>query len=135
MQKGKSVRNPFGIELPYQLSTADLDYLVRHLRAGLITKEEKHELYISHVRLAIRIAGSYAWLAPHLISDLIQAAMLAIAEAVASAPERLHDNNITPFITTRIRGALHDEIAAQFIMPGRTFRHKIKKSEFKAPLY
>jgi hypothetical protein len=65
--------------------------------------------------------------------DLEGAALLALTEAVVSAQTALEDNQITPYITTCVRFAIKDEIAADRVvgMPARTFRYKAAKGEIR----
>lgn len=123
--KGYSVPNPFRIELPGKIEPEALDWLVSCFRFGMATKEEIDEIFMGHVRLGLAIAGEYGWLAKHLINDLASVAMVGIAEAMNNAPTALVDNNITPFITTRIRGEIHDYIQGQHLIGSRTLRRRL----------
>lgn len=132
--RGKSIRNPYGL-LPQPLSPFDCDYLVRHLRAHLATPEEIDELFMCHTRLAISIVSQYSWRAPWLIDDLLQVAMLTLFVSISKAPEKLTNNDIVPYLTTRIRGRILDEIVNHGIISGRTHRRKVKQNDFTFPIY
>jgi DNA-directed RNA polymerase specialized sigma24 family protein len=126
--KGRSIPNPFGIELPRKLDPVVLDGLVAWHRFGMATKDEIDEIFMSHVRLGIAIAGEYGWRAKHLINDLVSVAMLGIAEAIHKAPVAMVDNNITPYITTRVRGVVTDFVQSQHITASRTLRRKLAEN-------
>ncbi len=134
--KGKSIENPFGIELPSQLPPVELEYLVELLRLGLAEKGDIEDIFMSHVRLGMSIASSYAYRNPTLAQDLVSVAVLAIAETISRAPEILRDNQITPYITTNIRGQLSDFVGNQYLVPASTYRKIRAKGDNKLmPLY
>ena len=129
-----SIKNPFG-ELPPVLEQNDLEYLVRLVRAGVATHYEKHELFLGHVRLALSLVSRYAWRTPHLINDLISAAMLAIADAIVSAETVLTNNNITYYITAKIKAAIIDEMMIYGLVPGRRIREQLANGTVAIPKY
>lgn len=128
MGKRRSVQNPFGIELPEKIEEQMLSTLVAWHRHGMSTQEERDLIFMGHVRLGISIAGEFGWRARHLINDLVSVAMLGIAEAIYHAPDKMHDNNITPYIGTRIRGSVADFIQQQHIVASRTLRRRLAEN-------
>ncbi len=133
---GLSIINPFNVQLPGKIPDEELSVMVEWLRYGVLSPIDIEELYMSHVRLGIRIASEYGIRAPHLAPDLVSVSMLGIAEAIHNAPDRLIDNCITPYIQTTIRGKILDYIGDQHIVPSRTYRYKIAKNNgYVAPRY
>lgn len=123
MAKRLSIRCPFDIDLPPLMSEAEKEYLTACLRYGMATEQDVEDLFMAHIRIALSIVGNYHK-AKHLISDLVQAAMLAIAKAINKAPDAMIDNQITPYIAKWIRYSIKDAIGAQHLIPPRTYRHK-----------
>lgn len=123
---GKGIQNPFG-ELPQPLAEEELTNLVVKLRERRITAEEVKKLFMSHVRLGIKIATTQTWRVENLENDIVQVSMLAIAKAIVLAVDRLHDNNITPYIASRIKGEIINYCHRQSnVVPQRTLSRKKK---------
>ncbi len=134
---GYSIANPFNIVLPDQLSEVDLKYLSEHLRANLLGRAEIDELFLSHIRLALSIISKYARHVPHLINDLIQVAMLSIAESINRyALGKVKTDNLSGYIASRIHYALIDDIYKDnCLSTGRWIRQqKANDPNFK-PVY
>jgi len=128
--------NRFGIELPSQLEENDLRYLVECLRAGVISQEEVDVIFMGHARMAISIVSEHGWRAPYLLHDLVQVAMLAIAQSINRAPMKLVDNNITAYISRGVRGAVMNAINDQHIISGTHYRReKHADPDFDPPRY
>ncbi len=101
--RGRSLQQPLGdVELPPPIDPAIIDWIVFEYRSGCATPEMRTQLYEGHLRLAIMIAGQYAAQAPRKAADLVQEACLGIGIALNEAPEKLYDNNFTPFCAMKI---------------------------------
>jgi hypothetical protein len=101
---GASIRHPLGEkELPPQLPEERLHELVTRVRDGTATTADVEELALGHIRLAIYIASQYTSKATHLQDVFVNEAMFGLAVALSRAPEKLYDDNITPFIVRYIR--------------------------------
>lgn len=87
----------------------------------------------AHLHLVASIAAGMArrYNRLHMVDELVGEANLHLVQAVEDAPQALHDDNITPYITSTVRHRLHDFISEDRIvfMPGRTFRHKVAEGE------
>lgn len=94
-----------------------------------------NKIILAHGRLGIQIAGRYCNRlgSTEKSDDLVGEAMLAIAEAVHSAPQSLEDDCITPYIVSRIHSSISLFLAEDrmIAVPYSTFR--LHKGARKAP--
>lgn len=84
-----------------------------------------------HLTASIAVIMGKRYSRLHMVDELVAEANLHLVQAVEDAREALHDNNITPYITSAIRHRLHDFISKDrsVFMPGRTFRYKAAHGE------
>jgi hypothetical protein len=115
--------------LPNSSDPVELVLLVEQLKGGC--PRARSRLIELHIKLVASIAGQRV--PAEQVDDAIQEAEVALVEAVDDAVTRLHDNNITPYITTCVKHKLKEFRARDRLvaMPGRTFRHKVSKGEIK----
>ena len=90
--------------MPAPLDPDDLTKAVRCLRNG--EKAYADKIIKTHLRLAMRLSVQYAKKAPFLRDEFLSYALLALVESVDKFPSSARDNNITPYIHTRIKWAL-----------------------------
>lgn len=114
--KGISIRNPFGRELPEPMEPEKLDLLVSRLRAG--DASVCHTIIEHHLRLTLDICAKYARLIPSKVDDMVGHACLTLAKTVTTEIP-LVDNNITPYLVSRIHGALSDFVRRDSVVPHR----------------
>lgn len=122
-------------ELPRVTDPEILEQWVQTLRDGSLIHYQ--DIIKAHLRIIMSIVSEFASRYPNKHLDLVGEASLGLTQAVAlcGPPEfRLHDNNITPYITTSVRGALKDFVARDRVvyMPPRTFHKKAAAGEIKA---
>lgn len=94
-------------ELPQRIDEKVLEQMVQALREG--DSDQIQPIINGHIRLAVSLAARYAKREPE---SMVSAALFGLCQAVNWAPERLHDNNITPYIISTIRRYLYDNIKA-----------------------
>jgi len=106
-----------------RLDETSLKELVIRYKA---TKDEtsREKLILHHVRLACYIAGRYIKHYKWREDDLIGAALLGLIQAVDWVPERLKDNNITPYIAVTVRRHVTDFLQNDHVI-------NVKRKEFK----
>ena len=93
--------------------------LIKKLKDKTITKEEKDLLIEDHITLAISILSHYK------LSDFpifLSEALYAIIIAIEQAPDKLYDNNLPAFISSKINSMVSD-----LILKNNIFNRKIKK--------
>ena len=105
-----------------------LDHMVTLLRAGNVNVIEP--IIQGHVRLVSAIVSKVACVASKR-DDALGAALLSLTQAVLDARTKLHDNNITAYITTTVRYAVKTHLSEDHIVrvPGRTIRYRIEHGE------
>lgn len=130
-QRSEIEQDPDYKAAPTNPDPALLESWVAAYRSGASTYRK---LIISaHLHLtasiAVNMAKRYSRL--HIVDELVAEANLHLVQAVEDAPTALHDNNITPYITSTVRHRLHDFISRDrsVFMPGRTFRYKAAHGE------
>lgn len=99
---GDSVCSPFNMSAtmdPVHLAT-----LVRRHREGDATVRDA--LISAHYRIAMSIASKYARVWPELKDDLVGEIMLALVASVDRARKALYNDDITPFLISRLHGAV-----------------------------
>jgi RNA polymerase sigma factor (sigma-70 family) len=111
-----------------QLDIVRLECLVVRLREG--DKSVRNEIIAGHYRMVMAIVAERYAKKPSMIDDIIGVALVSLVEAVdnAAPPEsRLHDNNITAYITSTVHWRIKDFFADNHAIrvPGRTVRYKI----------
>jgi len=136
MRRGRGVDNPYTpFIIPDPLPETELIELVQKLRNNTATRKDIETIFFGHMRLAIALACRIGFTARHIISDAVQEAMLALAQGIKRAPTVLVDDNITPYLSTIMKGAIIDYIESQHLMPARTYRHKkAHDPDFISPL-
>lgn len=74
------------------------------LLADLVNRlpDSAHLIIEAHMQNALILGRWYAKVHKRASDDLVSAAYLGLCQAVAWAPERLHDCNITPYIVSTI---------------------------------
>ena len=92
-----------------------MDDLVQRFREGDASVAQ--EITERHIPLARKLAWRFVSRFPERKSDLIQAAMLGLVQAVYNAPGKLYDNNIGAWINTRVVGAIRDYLAKDHMIP------------------
>lgn len=126
--KASSLQHPLGKDnsIPKMLSPERLAYLTGRLRSGEIVHDEREELARGFIRLALKIAASYAARRPQKGDDFASAALFGIAYAIETAREKLEDDNITGWIIANIRRFLRQFYERDHIVrtPARTYHHK-----------
>lgn len=128
--RSKSFSSYFGtVNLPEKIPAEELEELVIKLRAG--DSSVAPRIMQGHIRLACQIAGRYMWAYGRKSDDIICAAMLGIAQAVQWARERMHDNNIAPYITTTVHRHIADYLEKDHLIPipRSQFRKAIKEQK------
>ena len=128
VSRGISIRCPFGDDLPPPMDEFYLEYQVVRLRDGLLIDEEKHEIIMSHTRLAIALASSWGRKAPYLINDLVQEALYGMVRAIDEAPQKLYNNNLTGFLIQRAKNAIYRCIDNEQIVPQQRRHEALKKN-------
>ncbi len=100
-----SVQHPLGRDesIPRKIDEGRLAYLTSRIRNGDITPNEREELGRSFIRLALKVASSYAARKPSKADDYSSAALFGIAYALDKAQEKLIDDNITGWVIVNIR--------------------------------
>lgn len=103
-----------------QLDEKTLEEIVKKLREGKATFEDKECLYNSHVKLAIAIAKDYKYKVPQKIrEDIYSEALLALSKAIDEAPKKLVNDDFTKFskyrIMTIIRNFIRQETKQNII--------------------
>lgn len=101
-RKGRSISSPLSktMTLPEQVEPERLEALTIKLRSGQANVDEINEIARGHIRLAFNVASRYAAAFPNLADDLVSCALFGVAFVIKHAAERMHDNNITPYIVT-----------------------------------
>lgn len=115
MKKPRKKRPKQG--LPNKLEPDVLLDLVQRYRAGDQTAREP--IINGHLRLARKIAGSLIkFNTKHsAYYDLQGEAWLALVKAVDNAPNRLEDDNITPYIKSSVRWACRRFLQSNHVLP------------------
>lgn len=94
-------------KIPERLDDATIQKLCKQWRLSGCTKS-RDEIIKSHTRLALYLAGQYIKTNRRREDDLICQALLGVTQAVAWAPERMVDNNITPYIMATVKRFIRD---------------------------
>ena len=129
----KSISNPFApFKIPHPLEPQILENLVQKLRDGTADKEDIELIYYSHMRYAIALVCRIC--PEHLVYDAIGEAMLALTEGLNRASTVLVNNQITPYLIKRVRGAIIDFIGDQYFVRARTYRRKKIKGPYMESL-
>lgn len=122
---GRGFHSDLGKELEYtslpnRVDEELLDKRVTALRAGDMSQVQP--ICVSMLRFVMGLVTNFAH--ERRIDDLVGTALLALVESVTDAPNKLHDNNLMPYLTTSICFRLKDFIQGdhQIRMPGRTLR-------------
>lgn len=84
----------------------------RHTRSIVL----RDEIIESHIRLALTLAGRFMTRHPRRKDDLISASLLGLTQAVEWAPDRLYDNNITPYICITVIRFLRDYVQQDHVI-------------------
>jgi RNA polymerase sigma factor (sigma-70 family) len=117
-------------ELPKQIEGSRLIELVQELKAG--DKSIAPVIVEGHIRLAMWLVACYANRYPHKTDDLVSAACLGVAQAVEWAPDRLLDDNITPYIFATAERHIKDFLEQDRIVkiPRSAYREMRIKGDF-----
>jgi DNA-directed RNA polymerase specialized sigma subunit len=110
--------------LPTRIEPTILESLVLRLRKGDITVIS--QIVDGHIRIAMQIVSRYhARLGRiDLCEDMLSEAFVAIVKGCRDAHAKLTDNNITPFLISKIHSAISDFIdrAKTIAVPPSTYR-------------
>jgi RNA polymerase sigma factor (sigma-70 family) len=112
--------------LPEKLESEELEKLVIELKSKPNNEEIRNKIINSHLRLGVSIASRYGSKHNNRIDDLVGEMFLALVEGVIKfCKDSSYDNNITPYLVSRIHGKLSTYIENDRVihMPGRTVRH------------
>lgn len=71
------------------------------------------------IRLVITLARAYSHYQPHKKDDIEAESLLSLCEAVDHFPSIKRDDNIVPYITTRVRGHIINFLGRDCIVPRR----------------
>jgi RNA polymerase sigma factor (sigma-70 family) len=105
LRRRVSYKHPLGeVDLPKALAPQELELLVVKLRAG--DQTAKKPIIDSHYRLVLSIVGNYTIPQRHRLDDIVSVALLELVETV-EAHAKLIDNNITPYIVSRVCHAIN----------------------------
>jgi len=137
--KGESFQHPFyQLELPTAIPEEEKAGLIVEIKAGNV--EAGHRVVLSHVRLALSIAGRYLSLIDNKSrsDDLVSAAVEGLCHGVNKIKnEGLPHDNLTGYLTECIHRYVSEflESTPVVVMSGRTKRHyKQKGIKSKIPI-
>ncbi len=126
-----SIQHPLGNDptIPKWISELRLLELTKSLREGRITFTEREELARGFIRLALKIAASWANNRPQKADDIASAALFGIVYALDKAREKLIDDNLTGWVIAAIvshcrRFCAQDHLA---VVPAKTYHTRQKK--------
>lgn len=77
----------------------------------------KEKLIEGHMRLALNLAGRFMSSDLRRKDDLCQAALLGLTQAVVWAPDRLHNDNITPYIVATVISFIRKHLNKDNLIP------------------
>jgi len=67
-----------------------------------------HKIAVSHIPLALAIVGQYLSRCPTHGDELVSVALQRMVQAINHAPQRLYDNNITPYLRGHLHSYIHE---------------------------
>src|SRR5579885_476797 len=97
---------------PTPMSSQRLELLAQKAQHNLLSKEEKQEIVLGHLRLALQIANGFSRGREHLASELESEALLALVETVEQSLSKNqgHAQDVLAIIKQAIRYRLRDRI-------------------------
>lgn len=113
-------------EIPQRLDEATIQALTQQLRSTGC-QEARDAIIESHIRLAMGVVSKFVGANRRRQDDIISAALHGLTQAVEWAPERLRDNNITPYIWATVQRFIRDFLAQDQVVT-------IERREFKRRL-
>ena len=130
MSKSASFKLPEGFIIPDRLDDETVQQLTKEYRSSSCIKL-RDRLIESHVRLALNMAGKYMHGQRRRQDDLIGAALQGLTQAVTWAPERMTNNNITPYIVSTVKRFLTDFLQKDSIITieRRAFKKMIEENK------
>ena len=113
---GRSASFDANIAISNKLDASIVNELVTKLRATG-DEDAKEKLILSHMRLALYIAGRYMVNNRRRQDDLISAALYGLTVAVDKSKHVLKDNNITPYIYVTVEHYVRDFVFKDSLVP------------------